>query len=56
MTPTRPFTALAATAAAGFIAEGVIALVHPVSEHDPSATAAALNVAFAVGALRGPDQ
>jgi hypothetical protein len=51
MNHVRPFTALAAAAAAGFIAEGAIALVHRVGEHDHSALAKALNIVFAIGVL-----
>jgi hypothetical protein len=47
----RPFTTACAVAATGFIAEGVITIVHPVGDHNWGITADALNFAFVLGIL-----
>lgn len=51
MTTIRPFTIAAITAAAGYTAEGLIAIIHPVGDTNWGPVADALNVAFLVAVL-----
>lgn len=51
MTTIRPFTAAAITAGVGYIAEGVVAIIHPVGDKNWGPFADALNIAFLVAVV-----